>query len=64
MPVGVSAAFNASACHSIVLLPSEDLRSVLAPSSAAAADSLRFEVRLRTCLGVHAHALFYFCGSC
>ena len=47
--------------HSIVLLPGEDLRTALAPSSvAAAANSLRFEARLRTCLGVPAHVPVYF----
>ena len=63
VPVSISAAFDASACHSIVLLPGEDLRCSLSPSSAAAADSLRFEVRLRICLDVHAHASLYFAAA-
>ena len=61
-PVGATATFGASACHSIVLLPGEDLRSALAPGSSA--HPLRFEVRSRTHAGVSRVFLGCFCSSC
>ncbi|KAK9824985.1 hypothetical protein WJX81_003682 [Elliptochloris bilobata] len=43
-PVGAAAAFGASACHSIALLPGEELPSALAPGAGGIADSLCFEL--------------------
>jgi len=42
--MGASAAFHASACHSIALQPGEQLRIALAPHGSCPADALRFEV--------------------